>query len=199
MYADKIQFMHAPSSKRHRARYATPPTAHKPRYKTSLTGLLNIVETTMVLVDYSDSEEDEQVLRPPAKKRKISTDGVNDELPPLPASFLDQYSSNVRTSTQDDPSLHGGRKRVIPHAEGNWPTHVYLECKWIHHLIVAVLSLRTRLLTRQRPVTLLGVFTNAGEGIPNRRNRNCSRNSSLLPSSTPEPAQTRRKTSSEEQ
>lgn len=79
----------------------------------------------MGLVDYPDSEEgEEQAPVPPAKKRKV--EGAN-ELPPLPASFLDRYSSTVRTSTQDDPSLHGGRKRVMPHVEGNWPTHVYLE------------------------------------------------------------------------
>lgn len=86
----------------------------------------------MALVDYSDSEEEyceERSVDSPAKKRKISHDTSN-ELPPLPTSFLDQYSSTVRTSTQDDPSLHAGRKRVTPHVEGNWPTHVYLECKW---------------------------------------------------------------------
>jgi hypothetical protein len=38
------------------------------------------------------------------------------------------YASSIRVSVRDDPSLHGGRKRVIPHVEGNWPTHIYLEC-----------------------------------------------------------------------
>lgn len=82
------------------------------------------------LVAYSSSSEDESTT-PPAKKRKLSTNSEkSEELPPLPAAFLDQYSSTVRTSAQDDPSLHGGRKRVTPHVQGNWPTHVYLECKF---------------------------------------------------------------------
>ena len=82
------------------------------------------------LVDYSSSSEDEPAT-PPGKRRKLSqADEKNQELPPLPAAFLDQYSSTVRTSAQDDPSLHGGRKRVTPHVQGNWPTHVYLECKY---------------------------------------------------------------------
>jgi hypothetical protein len=86
----------------------------------------------MGLVDYSDSEVDEDETRgnetaPPAKRRRVS--GAPSNLPPLPQAFRDLYSSTVRTSTQDDPSLHGGRKRVIPHVSGNWPTHVYLECE----------------------------------------------------------------------
>ena len=85
----------------------------------------------MGLVDYPSSDEDDanEVVEHAAKKRKVSEGGVN-RLPPLPSTFLDQYSSTVRTSAQDDPSIHGGRKRVTGHVEGNWPTHVYLECKW---------------------------------------------------------------------
>lgn len=81
------------------------------------------------LVNYSSSSEGGPAT-PPGKKRKLSQTDKDMGLPPLPAAFLDQYSSTVRTSAQDDPSLHGGRKRVTPHVEGNWPTHVYLECKF---------------------------------------------------------------------
>ncbi|KAK4499324.1 hypothetical protein PRZ48_009837 [Zasmidium cellare] len=83
----------------------------------------------MALVDYSDSDSDgsnhPDSSLPLAKKRRVS--GSDSKLPPLPPAFRDLYSSTVRTSTQDDPSLHGGRKRVTPHVAGNWPAHVYLE------------------------------------------------------------------------
>lgn len=92
----------------------------------------------MALVNYSDSEDSESeqqngnadaIAPSQAKKQKSSNTPPASTLPPLPQSFRDLYSSTVRTSTQDDPSLHGGRKRVTPHVAGNWPTHVYLECK----------------------------------------------------------------------
>ena len=94
----------------------------------------------MALVDYASSDdEDDDVAAPaetairqpgadldlastPSRKRK------HDELPPLPAGFHDLYASTTRVSTQDDPSLHGGRKRATPHIQGNWPTHLYIEC-----------------------------------------------------------------------
>lgn len=89
----------------------------------------------MALVDYPDS--DTEVSGPealPSRKRKheaIAEIFQNDRPAPpsLPSTFHSLYATNVRRSTSDDPSLHGGRKRQVPHVEGNWPTHVYLECK----------------------------------------------------------------------
>ena len=104
----------------------------------------------MVLVDYPDSDseasnldsqsmpEDQRGLeneQPTSlRKRKYGafkeTSQIQKPLPPpLPSAFYSLYATNVRTSTSDDPSLHGGRRRQVPHTEGNWPTHVYLECK----------------------------------------------------------------------
>ncbi|WPH01688.1 Hypothetical protein R9X50_00454000 [Acrodontium crateriforme] len=94
----------------------------------------------MALVDYSSSDADDDDddyhnnhdddEQPPAKRRQLPSHDsatASTPLPPLPATFHDLYSSTVRTTTRDDPSLHGGRKRVTPHVDGNWPTHVYLE------------------------------------------------------------------------
>jgi U6 snRNA phosphodiesterase len=97
----------------------------------------------MALVDYTSSDEDEvedsndlqpnlssTATEPKGLKRKREIYPTNSsELPPLPSKFYDLYASTTRVSTRDDPNLHGGRKRITPHVEGNWPTHLYIECK----------------------------------------------------------------------
>jgi hypothetical protein len=95
----------------------------------------------MALVQYPDSDSDQEhdiqsipsrLIGAPkgAGKRKHSeSESAQDDLPPLPAAFHDLYSTNARASTNDNPALHGGRKRAIPHVDGNWPSHIYLECK----------------------------------------------------------------------
>lgn len=94
----------------------------------------------MALVDYPDSESSEDEISPLIEtdvaqsidhgtlKRKRDHD-AHSTLPPLPVSFHDLYASNSRTASQDDPGLHAGRQRLTPHVEGNWPTHVYIECE----------------------------------------------------------------------
>ena len=83
----------------------------------------------MALVDYVSSDEDvEEVLATNDSKTAILKRKRDEELPPLPSKFHDLYSSTTKVSVRDDPALHGGRKRVTPHVEGNWPTHLYIEC-----------------------------------------------------------------------
>ncbi|KAJ4397369.1 poly(U)-specific 3'-to-5' RNA exonuclease [Gnomoniopsis smithogilvyi] len=125
----------------------------------------------MGLVDYSSSDDDshtspDEHTQPPAKKPRTSAPNPNipspspslttstsvstsTSLPPLPSSFHNLYATTVRPFTADLPSLHQGRKRLIPHVEGNWPSHIYVE--WhpapAHHEALSSLirSLQTEL------------------------------------------------------
>ena len=96
----------------------------------------NTVESKpMSLVAYpdsaSDSGGDSPAPKPGLKRKRGEPDAAaSNHLPPLPAAFHDLYSTNARVSTSDDPSLHGGRKRAVPHIKGNWPSHVFLECMY---------------------------------------------------------------------
>lgn len=92
----------------------------------------------MPLVEYSDSEGSVDAPRPTvssnAKRKRAHSpfpaDSAKQTLPPLPSTFHDLYASASRLSNTDDPSLHAGRQRQIPHVEGNWPSHVYIECRF---------------------------------------------------------------------
>lgn len=101
----------------------------------------------MALVDYSSSESgSESESETHLVKRRKGLDGITahtsqnttagdvdrnaaSSMPPLPDTFHDLYASTVRQSVVDDPSLHQGRKRQVPHVVGNWPSHVYTECE----------------------------------------------------------------------
>ena len=89
----------------------------------------------MPLVDYESDDETELPVVAASKKRKLSASKEDSSLPSLPEQFLDLYATSARSGVKDDPSLHEGRSRAIPHIEGNWPSHVYVECVAIaHHL-----------------------------------------------------------------
>jgi len=141
----------------------------------------------MALVDYSSSSSSSSSLDseppspPPAKKRKPSqpspssplpappaqpTSTTTNPLPPLPPTFHDLYAHTVRQSPVDDPTLHQGRRRIIPHVPGNWPSHIYVE--WIplpaqHSLLSSFLS---KLQAALAPEVKLNGFLTSDLGAP---------------------------------
>lgn len=62
-----------------------------------------------------------KVEKPGAKKKA---------LPPLPSSFYDLYTSKPASQLDSASETdHLGKVRALPHIDGQWPTHVYLEWK----------------------------------------------------------------------
>jgi hypothetical protein len=81
----------------------------------------------LALVTYSSSDESEKDSSPqPPKKRYFSTcsiirlqiDPLNRKLPVLSSTLIGH-------AHVDDPSLHQGRIRSVPHVDGQYATHIY--------------------------------------------------------------------------
>lgn len=74
------------------------------------------------LVDYSSSEDDD-----------IESVAPNINRVKLPMPFLDK-SDKKENNPEEDPKEHQMRIRSIPHTEGNWASHVFIDCKLLFYL-----------------------------------------------------------------
>lgn len=82
------------------------------------------------LVNYSSSsDDDDQDDKDNGPSAVIAGPDCSKQLPSLPTDFRHLYTTNVRVSNVDDPNLHEGRQRQTPHVEGNWPSHIFIDCK----------------------------------------------------------------------
>lgn len=103
----------------------------------NLVGFVEIHSMPLVAYGSSESEDDSdapRTKRSALMRKRSSThvpppNGPLSALPPVPPAFHDLYASAARVSTRDDPALHEGKQRAVPHIEGRWPAHIYLECK----------------------------------------------------------------------
>lgn len=73
------------------------------------------------LVDYSSSNEssDNEEIIQPVKSKKIK----------LQLPMLLDHSIKVE-DRDDEPENHQMRIRSIPHIEGNWASHIHIDCKF---------------------------------------------------------------------
>jgi U6 snRNA phosphodiesterase len=110
------------------------------------------------LIGYPDSDEE------------TAQNGASETpaLPPLPTSFHTLYATSVRTSTIDDPSLHSGRTRQIPHTDGIWPSHLQFE--WhpspAHQALLTNLLHRIQSLAEDCPRLTSLLFSSLGAPTP---------------------------------
>jgi hypothetical protein len=75
------------------------------------------------LVLYSDSSEDEKEGDDTLKKE------VKRKLP-MPFKADDDYDDAAKKVKTNESDQHQGRTRTIPHQEGNWPSHIFIDCKY---------------------------------------------------------------------